>query len=74
MPRECHNIITQPIPNTKRKRKGLRSVVHRHYDKMSMQYTVIFHGYKNDVSDENCDIFLIFAQNIDHGYTLEPPQ
>ena len=23
---------------------------------------------------KNCDIFLIFAQNIDHGYTLEPPQ
>ena len=22
---------------------------------------------------ENCDIFLIFAQNIDCGYTLEPP-
>ena len=21
----------------------------------------------------NCDIFLIFAQNIDDGYTLEPP-
>ena len=24
-------------------------------------------------SDTNCDIFLIFAQNIDCGYTLEPP-
>ena len=23
---------------------------------------------------KNCDIFLIFAQNIDCGYTLEPPQ
>ena len=23
---------------------------------------------------KNCDIFLIFAQNIDSGYTLEPPQ
>ena len=22
---------------------------------------------------KNCDIFLIFAQNIDCGYTLEPP-
>ena len=28
---------------------------------------VIFRGKK-------CDIFLIFAQNIDRGYTLEPPQ
>ena len=23
---------------------------------------------------KNCDVFLIFAQNIDCGYTLEPPQ
>ena len=23
---------------------------------------------------ENCDIFLIFAQNIDCGYSLEPPR
>ena len=23
---------------------------------------------------KKCDIFLIFAQNIDRGYTLEPPQ
>ena len=23
---------------------------------------------------KNCEIFLIFAQNIDCGYTLEPPQ
>ena len=42
---------------------------------MSVQYTAIFHGCKND----NCqmkffDIFLISAQNIVCGYTLEPPQ
>ena len=42
---------------------------------MPMQYTAIFHGYKNDnFQMKNCDIFLIFAQNIDRGYTLEPPQ
>ena len=42
---------------------------------MSVQYTAIFHGCKNDnFSDENFNIFLIFAQNIDCGYTLEPPQ
>ena len=35
-----------------------------HYANMSVQYTAIFHGY----------IFLIFAQNIDCGYTLEPPR
>ena len=35
-----------------------------------MQYTEIF----KDVKNENFDIFLIFAQNIDCGYTLEPPR
>ena len=35
---------------------------------------IIFHGYKIDnFQMKNCDIFLIFAQNIDRGYTLEPP-
>ena len=30
---------------------------------------------KNDnFQVKNCDIFLIFARNIDCGYTLEPPQ
>ena len=38
-----------------------------------MQYTAIFHGRKIDnFQMKKCDIFLIFAQNIDHGYTLEP--
>ena len=38
-----------------------------------MQYTAIFHGYKNDnFLMKMFDIFLIFAQNIDCGYTLEP--
>ena len=33
-----------------------------------------FMAVKMVISDEKCDIFLIFAQNIDCGYTLEPPQ
>ena len=42
---------------------------------MSVQYTAIFHGCKNDnFQMKFFDIFLIFAQNIDCGYTLEPPQ
>ena len=42
---------------------------------MSVQYTAIFHGCKNDNFQMKIfDIFLIFAQNIDCGYTLEPPQ
>ena len=40
-----------------------------------MQYTAIFHGCKNDNFQMIFFyIFLIFAQNIDCGYTLEPPQ
>ena len=46
-----------------------------HNANMSVQYTAIFHGYKNDYFQiKNCNIFLIFAQNIDCGYALEPPQ
>ena len=34
-----------------------------------------FNGSKHDNFQMlKCDIFLIFAQNIDCGYTLEPPQ
>ena len=40
-----------------------------------MQYTAIFYGRKNvNFQMKNCDMFHIFAQNIDRGYTLEPPQ
>ena len=36
-----------------------------------MQYTALFHGYKNDnFQMKNC---AIFAQNIDRGYMLELP-
>ena len=42
---------------------------------MSVQYSAIFHCCKNDnFQMKMFDIFLIFAQNIDCGYTLEPPQ
>ena len=41
---------------------------------MPMQYTQIFKVVKNgNFHQKNFDIFLIFAQNIDCGYTLEPP-
>ena len=43
-----------------------------HYENMSVRYTAIFHGCKKDnFHMKNYDIFLIFAQNIDHGYTAE---
>ena len=41
-----------------------------HYANKPMQYTVILHSCKNDnFQIKNCDIFLIFAQTIDCGYT-----
>ena len=42
-----------------------------HYANMSVQYTAIFPGYKNDYFQmKNRNIFLIFAQSIDCEYTL----
>ena len=42
---------------------------------MSVQYNAIFQGCKNgNFLMKKCDIFLIFALNIDRGYTLEPPR
>ena len=44
-----------------------------HYANTPIQYTVIFHSCKNDNFQIKIVIlFLIFAQNIDCGYTLEP--
>ena len=46
----------------------------QHYAKMSVQYTAIYHGYKNNYFQMKlCNIFHNFAQHIDCGYTLEPP-
>ena len=45
-----------------------------HYANMSMQKTLIFHGFKNEnFQMKICNIFHNFAQNIDCGHTLEPP-
>ena len=42
-----------------------------HYENMPMQYTAFFHGCKNDnFQMKKVDNFLIFAQNIDRGYTI----
>ena len=46
-----------------------------YYENTPMQYTTIFHDCQNhNFQVKNCDIFLIFALNIDREYTLEPPQ
>ena len=48
---------------------------HWHYENMSMQYAAISKSGKNDdfLDEKFWYFFLIFAQNIDRGYTLEPP-
>ena len=48
---------------------------HPHYANMPMSYTALFYGCKNDnFQIKTCDdIFVIFPQNIDCEYTLEPP-
>ena len=44
-----------------------------HHSNMPMQYTWIFKVVKNEnFQSKIFDIFLIFAQYIDCGYTLEP--
>ena len=45
-----------------------------HYANTPMYYTASFHGCKNDnFQMKKYGSFLIFAKNIDCGYTLEPP-
>ena len=46
-----------------------------HYENLPMQKTEIFLALKiENFQQKIFDIFLIFAQNIDCGYTLEPPR
>ena len=52
-----------PLPMGKMKVGFLWSF---HHENTPIQYTAIFQGFKNDyLQMKNCDIFLIFAQNID---------
>ena len=54
---------------------GLVGHLPSQYENTPMQYTAIFHGCKNvHFQMKFVNIFLIFAQNIDCGYTLEQPQ
>ena len=47
-----------------------------HYENMPMQLYRDFYSFKKNENfqQKKIDIFLIFAQNIDCGYTLEPPR
>ena len=52
----------------------LLSLFSNHYAKTSMEYALIFKGCKNDIClDKNMIFFCIIAQNIDCGYSTEPP-
>ena len=53
---------------------SLLVLISMHYENMPMQYKESFKVVKNENFPLNFffDIFLIFAQNIDCGYTLEP--
>ena len=46
-----------------------------HYVNKSLLYTLMLNGCKNDnFQMKNCDMFLIFSQNIKCWNTLEPQQ
>ena len=46
-----------------------------HYENTPIQtHCKFYHRKYENIKMKNCDIFLIFAQNIDCGYSLEPPQ
>ena len=47
----------------------------KHYENMPIQYIEIFKIVENEnFYRKNLIFFLFFAQNIDCGYTLEPPR
>ena len=51
------------------------NILLRHYENTPMQHTAIFHSCENENFRLNfCDYFHRSAQNIDCGYSLEPPQ
>ena len=45
-----------------------------HYENKPIQIHWKFYNQKNNFSDKNSDIFHISAENIDCGYSLEPPR
>ena len=45
-----------------------------HYENLPMQNTEIYREVGKFSLEKKKDIFLIFAQNIDCGYTFEPPR
>ena len=60
--RNCNNTVVSKVG------------ISRHYENTPILYTAIFHGCKEEYFPMKKGVFLIFAQTIDCGYTLEPPQ
>ena len=70
-----YSIIIHSMKNLNNVNRPHKTFIIQHYENMPIQYTRIFHVCKNhNFQMKICDIFLIFALNVDCGYTLEPPQ
>ena len=55
--------------------KALRGIAHIHYENMPIQIYWKFYYQKNEnFQIKSSDILHIFVQNIDCGYSLEPPR
>ena len=53
----------------------MRTVWSEHYENTPIQIHCKLYRWKyENIKMKNCDIFLIFAQNIDWEYSLEPPR
>ena len=73
-----HDVLN-PVPEKKKKKKNKKNIVNlssaelaeRHYENTPIQIYRKIH-LQNQV--KNSDIFRISAQNIDCGYSLEPPR
>ena len=62
-------------PHVTQRQSSLLQTVSIQNENFPMQYTEIFSAVKIEKNNpKNVDIFNIFAQNIDCGYTLEPPR
>ena len=53
----------------------IKDILPSHYENTPIQIHCKFYRRKNEnFKMKNCDIFLTSAQNIDCGYSLEPPR
>ena len=82
-PRKCNNHEAQPSQGTKRRRYEEQTMTNKRHTAAD-ENTLRKHAYSNilqilppknkNFQIKNSDIFHISAQNIDCGYSLEPPR